>query len=84
MFASLAKAVMSVAALAVLFALVCPLAVTPMPVGAVKRIADAVGPFPAPLLIIAANISAELAAHLLVSPEPVTVDVADLSCVFNC
>lgn len=78
---ALAKAVMFLAALAVLFALVCPLAVTPMPVGAVKRIADAVGPFAAPLLIIAANLSARHSALLLVPPEPVTVDVADLSCV---
>ncbi len=80
----LAKAMMLLAAGAVLFALVCPLAATPMPVGAVKRIVDAVAPLAVPLLMLTWNPFSDQARLLAAAPEPLPADGAGLSCVLNC
>ncbi len=74
---------MFVAAAALLFALVCPLAVTPMPIGKVKRLAEAVVPPVLPFLIVAFTIFHEELAAGAGSPAP-TVDIPDLICVRTC
>ncbi len=78
------KAVMLIAAAAVLFALVVPLAATPMPVGAVKRISDAVAPSAVPLLTTAASVFEAAPAVLPEAAVPAPADFSDLNCVRNC
>ncbi len=82
--ANLAKAVMLVAAAAVLFALVCPVAATPSPVGGVKRISDAVAPIVVPLLLVADSPQLTDAAFAATSPTPAPLEVFDVSCILIC
>ncbi len=80
----IAKAMMVIAAAGVFFALVCPLAATPMPVGKVKRLADAAAPSPTPLPIIVFQISTQPAVPPLLETALIPFDVSDLSCVLTC
>lgn len=81
---NLAKAVMLVAAAAVLFALVCPVAATPSPVGGVKRISDAVAPIALPLLIVADGPLLTYTAFIALSPAPAAPEVFELNCILIC
>lgn len=84
MLARVAKATMFVAAGALLFALVCPLAATPMPVGKVKRISDAVTPATIPLPVILTTSLLEGPPTVPGSPEALVSDIPDLICVRTC
>ena len=75
---------MVVAAAAIFFALVHPLAADPIGVGKVERLADAVAPAPWFLPAFAPQLS----HHPAVSPAPqmllMSLDVTGLTCVLIC
>ena len=80
----IARTVLLVGAIAVFFALVCPLAVDPIAVGKVERLADAAAPAPSLLPTIVPQISQPTAA--LEGPVGLAapLDLAELSCVLTC
>ncbi len=75
---------MFVSAIAVFFALVCPVAVDPIAVGKVERLADAAAPPPHLLPIMPSLMFKQPAALPAVEAPLTSVDVTELSCVLTC
>lgn len=73
---------MFVAAAALFFALVCPLAATPMPVGKVKRVS--VAPVVIPLPVVVFTPFPATSAGPVVARQVACVDIPDLICVRTC
>ena len=80
MVSPVTKAVMMVAAFAIFFALVCPVAVTPMPV---QKHVSATAPIVLNAAIVTSFHVAIVEAIVLPFEHP-SVNVTDLNCVRNC
>ncbi len=82
--ANFAKAAMLLAVAGLFFALVCPLAATPMPVGKVKNLADSAAPPPTPLAVAPAPVIAPQAAPTFLLPAADVPELPALTCVLTC
>lgn len=82
--AKFAKAAMLLAVAGLFFALVCPLAATPMPVGKVKNLADSAAPPPAPIAAAVAPAAIPLLQPVFLLPAVDVLELPSLTCVLTC